>query len=72
MAEYKSVDVKCPFYKKSDNNQIICEGMTDDSTIHMCFSCTKSKNNHSKVFCENHYDKCEIYRAVMESKYNEG
>lgn len=67
---YKDVDIQCPFFKELTNKGISCEGLTDDSLIKLWFSSPKSKLYHTRVFCENEYKKCPIYR-MLEAKYED-
>lgn len=71
MSSYMRVDVLCPFYKGDANNRrIICEGVVDRSTISLSFGSRKDFITQTTVFCCQHYKKCEIYRMLMESKYD--
>lgn len=67
---YKDVDVKCPFFKELTKKAISCEGLTDDSTIKLCFAAPKSKDLQLEVFCNKKYKYCEIY-TMLEKKYEE-
>lgn len=68
---YWQADVGCPFYHGDDAKQrIICEGITEDSTLSHRFRTKNSFETQMKVFCCEHYAKCEVYRMLME-KYEE-
>lgn len=65
-------DVLCPFYRFDDTrkHRIVCEGLVDRSTIALTYELKAGYNTQIKVFCCEHYKKCEIYRVLME-KYEE-
>jgi len=62
------VYAKCPFYRSSDALKIVCEGITDDCTMHLIFNARKKRNLHRELFCDARYQYCEIYR-MLEEKY---
>ena len=65
-------DVKCPFYQYDDGQRkIICEGFTDRCTVDLRWRFHAEQVIHLQTFCCKCYEKCEIYRMVMESKYND-
>lgn len=66
-------DVECPFYKADDGNQkrILCEGIIDGSTLALTYRLRADYDTQLGVFCCEHYKKCEVYRMLMEAKYNE-
>jgi hypothetical protein len=66
-------DALCPFYKSDDEQKkrIICEGIVDKSTLALTFRRRNDYDTQLGVFCCEHYKKCEIYRMLMENKYDE-
>ena len=69
---YTQVYVKCPFYHRDDaRSSITCEGFMDDMIIKLQYRKKADLKQQLKVFCCEHYEKCEIYRAIMEAKYDE-
>ncbi len=69
---YKQVDVGCPFYKHDDGHRrITCEGITDDSNISQRFFRQQSYEQHMNIFCCDRYICCEIYRMLMDAKYDD-
>lgn len=62
--------ITCPFYKSMAQKSISCEGITDDCIIKLLFVSPEKRDLHRKIFCENRYQNCEIYR-VLEAKYEE-
>lgn len=67
------VDSQCPFYKSDDGQKrrIICEGLVDKSTLALTYRRRNDYETQLSVFCCEHYKKCEVYRMIMEAKYEE-
>lgn len=66
-------DAQCPFFRSDVGKQkrIICEGIVDRSTLALYFDRKKDYETQLRVFCCEYYKRCEIYRMLMESKYDE-
>ena len=66
-------DAQCPFYRTDDHTKrrIICEGIVDESTLALTYRQKFDYDKQLEVFCCEHYKKCEIYRMLMEAKYDE-
>jgi hypothetical protein len=63
--------VKCPFFRNDDGRRRInCEGITDQSITAVIFRTRGGYNTQIRVFCCEHYKKCEIYRMLM-AKYDD-
>ena len=62
--------INCPFYKAMATKSISCEGITEDCVIKLLFTMVEKRELHRKIFCENKYINCEIYR-MLEKKYEE-
>jgi hypothetical protein len=67
------VYAQCPFFRSSvdGKKRIVCEGIVDRSTLALYFDRKKDYETQLRVFCCEYYKKCEIYRMLMESKYDE-
>ena len=62
--------VKCPFYCGDDGKrQLSCEGIVEDSLINWKFKTKQSFRQQMEIFCCQYYENCEIYRMLMENKY---
>ena len=69
---YKQVAVRCPFYKYDDGKgRITCEGIVDDSSIALIYKHKCAYEMQVGIFCCEHFEKCEIYRMLMEAKYED-
>lgn len=51
MARYEAKLVKCPFYKRNDNNRIICEGLEDNNKLHLVFANSIEKSKYMQEHC---------------------
>lgn len=76
---YDNCHAQCPFFISSGKQHIQgvkardyikCEGITSDCTIDLVFATEDKKNLHRKIFCDNRYGNCEIYKT-LEKKYEE-
>lgn len=68
---YRQVYVKCPFYLYDDSaRRICCEGIAPETTVATMFHHRSQMQQHMRIFCENAYACCELYRAVM-TKYDD-
>lgn len=67
---FSKVRATCPFYKNDDmrGRRIVCEGIVDKSSILLRFSRTDDYRIQMEVFCGQHYEKCEVYRMLMEKR----
>lgn len=65
MPSYKSVDVKCPFYRNDDGKrQVTCEGVCEGAECALIFRRRSELKRQLEVFCCGWYQRCEIYKAV--------
>ena len=68
--------VKCPFYQydeslgKKKQHRITCEGLVEDSTLVLNFKFKQDCKIQINTFCCQHYERCEVYRMLMQ-KYEE-
>lgn len=66
----ESVSAKCPFYEGEEAQKVICEGVVENSGIHLCFETPTSQKNYKKEHCYDCYKNCVIYKALC-GKYEE-
>lgn len=71
-AQWEDKFVKCPFYKKTSANEIVCEGVCAKSSIHLTFESRTTKKTFMKERCFeiDGAKKCPIY-TVITRKYEE-
>jgi hypothetical protein len=68
---FRQIDVQCPFYKHDDGKRrITCEGLVDRSSLSLTYLSKKDYEIQIETFCCKHFDRCEVYRMLME-KYEE-
>lgn len=68
---YWQIYVKCPFYRRDDGKaNIVCEGCGESRSVVLLYRYKSELLKQLQLFCCEHYQKCEIYRAIME-KYEE-
>ena len=71
------VRVKCPFYQYDDSiskggiQRIVCEGIVPGSVLMSCYKTKKDRNIQLDTFCCEYFDRCEIYRMLMDAKYTD-
>lgn len=69
---YNQVYVQCPFYCEDDGKfSIICEGFGDALTLKQRFRNKAQYETQMTAFCCDNYKNCEVYRLLMETKYDE-
>ena len=69
---YNQVYVQCPFYKEDDGRlSIICEGFGDARYLKQMYYNKAQYAKQIGVFCCENYKRCEVYRVLMETKYDE-
>lgn len=68
---YRKADVRCPFYLHDDwaKKRITCEGILDGSSLALLYRRREDYETQLDVFCCDHYENCEVYRMLMETKY---
>lgn len=66
-------NAQCPFYRTDDikRKRIICEGIVEHSTLAQTYDLKHDYLIQLTAFCCEHYKKCEIYRMIMATKYDE-
>lgn len=66
-------DVQCPFFKfdEEKKKRIVCEGFVDKSSLALIYCRKRDYETQLRVFCCDHYKKCEVYLSLMRYKYEE-
>ena len=68
--------VRCPFYmydecyNKKRTYCITCEGLVDESTLTLKYKNKQDFRIQLETFCCEYFDRCEVYRMLMQ-KYEE-
>lgn len=73
MVGSKTKEARCPFYSSDDWKQtILCEGMTNRSTVTHRFQTKRHWEKHINNFCCQSYRDCPWYKTLIETKYKDG
>lgn len=70
MSDLKDIYALCPFYRRAEKQMIFCEGVEDNSTIHIAFASAKRKEAYKKQYCDSGYRDC-LVSQMLERKYDE-
>ena len=64
--------VKCPYFKKQDQNRIVCEGINNESTTHVVFADSKAKTEYMHKRCNDigGCRKCPLH-DLLDRKYGD-
>lgn len=68
---FREAYIRCPFYRNYTNDTVRCEGIMDGTAVALSFAEREDRCRHMDVFCQNKYKNCEIYRMVMDARYEE-
>ncbi len=61
----------CPFARGETATSISCEGFIDDvAVLTAVYSSGRAKATQKRIFCDRDYQKCEVYRMIMDAKYS--
>ena len=63
-------DVKCPFMDAHNDRMIRCEGIMEDCKNIIAFADGSARDWFMRVYCKEHFEKCEYYRLLMREKYD--
>ena len=67
---FKQKKVLCPFYKHDVGRSITCEGIVEHSSVTLSFQFQHLADQQMRLFCCEHYKKCEVHRMLLE-KYED-
>lgn len=74
MGAFKRVaDVRCPFFKRGDDErkQVVCEGFVPDSSLAQTYKRKVDYDNQINIFCCEYYKNCEVYRMLMAERFDD-
>ena len=66
MKRHISNEVVCPFYRSEDGQRVCCEGVEDNSSIHVVFGTPQNKQRYSLKYCCNRYDDCKVAQMLYD------
>ena len=56
----------CPFYHFYERHKICCEGVIENSSIHLAFASPEARREYEKKFCDVEYRKCPVAKMLYE------
>lgn len=65
-SQYVSKTAVCPFYKKEDSQTIFCDGVLENSSVHLAFGYHADCKAHKETKCRRDYNKCPVYKMLEE------
>ena len=66
---YCTSDVVCPYYKYEASQMIYCEGVEEDTALHLAFSSKQGKKGYLKAKCWSCWRSCMIAQ-MLNRKYD--
>ena len=68
---WRKSDIRCPFYRHDSARYktITCEGVFDRSRVEHSFRRARDRELQLEIYCAGCYQRCEIYRAVIDARY---
>lgn len=68
MNKFETIEVVCPFYIREIKTQINCEGINEDSRLHLQFIHKSEFSKHKAKFCKDmkNYENCPLARIISE------
>lgn len=69
--QYISKSALCPFYKREDQQMIICDGVYPNSSTHLAFGNASECLEYKRKHCRKDYNECEIYSMLEVVHYDE-
>lgn len=68
LKRYVSNYALCPFYRSEDGYRLVCEGVVDDSSVHVVFPSSTKKREYRDKYCCSDYKACRVSH-VLYAKY---
>ena len=62
-------DVVCPYYKYEAPQMIYCEGVEDDTALHLAFAIKQGKKSYVEAHCKHCWKGCLIAQ-MLNRKYD--
>lgn len=62
-------DIACPYYKHEDTQMVYCEGVDDNTALHLAFATKKEKKSYIEGKCKNCWSGCMIAQ-MLNRKYD--
>ena len=56
----------CPHYRHEDSQVIYCDGVNDNSVIHVAFASKSESLAYKMSMCRENFGKCRVYRMLSD------
>lgn len=66
--KYSDVNVRCPYYLRERDTEIMCEGLEKGSELAVEFKGKQYKKKYREKYCGGDYEKCKLCQCI-EEKY---
>lgn len=64
MKYYCSNIIKCPYYRHEKMPKIHCQGVRENSLIHLAFGNPTDYKEYRSYYCSDNYERCEVYKML--------
>ena len=61
--------IRCPFFVAHGDQEIKCEGMISGTCCKIAFDNRQGKKFHQATYCENQFERCEMYCSIQHWKW---
>lgn len=68
---FDDVNAQCPFYQRSSNHSIICNGISDKSNLIVACKTKEERTRLKEIYCDKYYKICPIYMMLYKEYENE-
>lgn len=62
--------VNCPYYHSEDRQVIFCEGVEENTQIHVAFSSITQKRAYEQEMCRNEWGRC-LWADALNRKWDD-
>lgn len=69
--QFDDVNVKCPFFLRSDVRKITCEGISDKSVLEVVTEKKIERDRIKELYCDKYYKLCPIHQMLKKEADDE-
>ena len=70
MSGRQDIYALCPFYRRAEKQKVICEGLVENSTVHMAFATSTEMDAYKREYCDKAYRMC-LWEQTLEKRYEQ-
>ena len=63
-SQYTSKTAECPFYKKEEQHKIYCNGIVENSSVHLAFGKDSDCKEYKQTKCRDDYLTCPVHKML--------